>query len=206
MESSSQNNKERKLKEQLEGANNRKMTPITIKAFQSDLSDFYINAQEQGRTAEGLLAYLIRKFNRGELLIPDEQEAGGPQSKHLKEDEGDKKPPEPEKSGSNTDTDLQEMQKKLKEANDKLAEKEEKLKLKDNQYNKLRQDFDDISAKHKEAKKEAKKFRDKYNKKKDEYNSEFNRRKLMESRLEMANEWIGKHTGRATGLENPGNF
>lgn len=67
-----ENREELNLERQLDQANNTpKMTVISAKVYQRDKAEFIKNADEYGRTAAGQIAYLIRKFNRGELSTPD---------------------------------------------------------------------------------------------------------------------------------------
>jgi ribosome recycling factor len=67
-----ENREELNLEQQLDQANNTpKMTVISAKVYQRDKAEFIKNADEYGRTAAGQIAYLIRKFNRGELSTPD---------------------------------------------------------------------------------------------------------------------------------------
>lgn len=210
------NDQEKQHEEYLEKVNNRLLTTIAAKVYSDDKGQFIQKAADQGRTAAGQIAYMMRKFNRGELLTPDQAQDN---SKELEQLRSDYEALQDQYQGlEQRFNDLQERsQGTVKELNDKQSEAEQ-LKL---QIEQIKEEWaNDLKKTHESwdkaeeekdreierLKKELKEEKDRADQKETKRKSAAGKRQDLEQRLQEANTWISNNTGGVFEKEYPGQF
>jgi chromosome segregation ATPase len=215
-EKQDENPEELSLEQQLDQANNTpKMTVISAKVYQKDKAEFIRNADEYGRTTAGQIAYLIRKFNRGEILSPEQQETNKQEVESLQSQINELQSKWESEANLHQQAikDLEELKTKKNGLEKKVKEEQKEYETLLKKYNDRIEQTGDIESKLIEKDQEIKSLKKQLKdaeKKRDEYKQKFtdkaNEVKELAERLNKANTWIQGHTNDFMGHEYPGEF
>jgi chromosome segregation ATPase len=215
-EKQNQNPEELSLEQQLDQANNTpKMTVISAKVYQKDKAEFIRNADDYGRTTAGQIAYLIRKFNRGEILSPEQQETNKQEVESLQSQIDDLQSKWESEANLHNEAvkDAEALKTKKEELEKQVKEEQKKYETLLKKYNDQTEKTGDTESKLKEKDQEIKNLKKQLKdaeKKRDEYKQKFtdkaNEVKELAERLNKANTWIQGHTNDLMGHAYPGEF